>query len=174
MLHITGAALVIFGGMGIGWYASGLYRLRLRLLWEISQVLQILYGEIEYAGTDMVELLYRLGRREGCLKDFFGQAAAELEKRQATFDTVWSDTLSAYTGQREYRLLFTGESIRLLQDIGRNLGNADRDTQLHTLQLFQKQLDTMIGQAELQYEGQARVCRVVGTVGGVFTAVLLL
>ena len=151
-----------------------LYALRIRLLRELNQAIQLLYGEIEYAATDMVEILWLLGERGEYFRPFFGQVARSLEERNGEpLYHIWEREADRLSRTGENRLAFTREDIRFLKGLGKNLGNVDRATQLHTLGSFQRQLEGMIAQAEESCRGQAKICRVVGTVGGLLTAVLL-
>lgn len=166
--------MVLIGSAGVGWYMAGMYGTRIRILRELSHSLQVLYGEIEYAATDITESMGLLGRRGEYLKKFFDDIADQLKQGNGqSLYAIWSQELEKLCHNREYRILLQKEDVRFIKEIGKNLGNVDRMTQLHTLNLFQKQLDGMIGQAEEKYQGQAKICRVLGIVCGVFTAVLL-
>ena len=55
-----------------------------------------------------------------------------------------------------------------------HLGTLDRQTQLQTLHVLQDRLGRSIQDAEKEYQSQAKVYRLVGITGGIFTAILLL
>ena len=66
------------------------------------------------------------------------------------------------------------EDLELLFGIGANLGNMDRQTQLHTIQIFQERLRGMIDVARKEYKGRAKVSCVVGITIGIFLSLLLM
>ena len=66
------------------------------------------------------------------------------------------------------------EDVMLWREIGMHLGTLDRQTQLQTLHVLQDRLGRSIQDAEKEYQSQAKVYRLVGITGGIFTAILLL
>ena len=66
------------------------------------------------------------------------------------------------------------EDVMLWREIGMHLGTLDRQTQLQTLHVLQDRLGRSIQDAETEYQSQAKVYRLGGVTGGIFTAILLL
>lgn len=141
------------------------------MLSELEQVLQYLYGEIEYSGCDIIELLDKLALRQGY------------------FESLWKnmgDCLRSYDGQgfffhwkRELQAVpeagcLKGEDMELLCSIGENLGNMDRQTQLHTLDIFQKRLQGILLQARQEYREKAKVSSIAWVTAGLLLALVLI
>ncbi len=171
MGKLIGFIMVFLGSSGISGYIVGGYAVRIRILEELEQALQFLCGEIEYAACDMAELMERLAQRGYYFSDFFTQ----LREKILLCD---GQPLSAYWKQgkravRGYESL-TAEDLELFEAIGANLGNLDRQTQLHTLSIFSGRLAETIAQARSEYRNKAKVCSVAGITAGLFLAIALL
>lgn len=170
MLKILGILLVLAGCSGLGGYMVLRYAARIRILGELEQALQFLYGEIEYSGCDILELLDKLALRgryfEGfwrnlwsCLQEYDGQG----------FYYHWQQELKGVMGIE----CLKEEDMELLLAIGENIGNTDRQTQLHTLHIFQERLHGILLQARQDYREKAKVSMVVGITAGLFLALVL-
>ena len=171
MLRVFGALCGVCGCSGMGWYAVSRYAARIRVLQELEQGLQFLYGEISYSACDMVELMGRLAQRGGAFADFWrGIQKLLLQHRCEPFFSYWKSQMPEIQGYQH----LTAEDRLLIEKIGGNLGNLDRQTQLDTLQLFQKRLGVTVGQASEEFHGKAKVSVVLGVTAGMFLAILLL
>lgn len=93
-----------------------------------------------------------------------------LQHRGAPFFSYWKSQMPQIQGYQH----LTAEDRLLIEKIGGNLGNLDRQTQLDTLQLFQKRLAVIVGQASEEFHGKAKVSVVLGVTAGMFLAILLL
>jgi len=170
MLKLAGVCLVVCGCSGLGWHAVSRFATRLRLLQEAEQALHFLYGEMEYSGCDMIELLGRLAMRGGYFGGFWSGLSARLQRYDGRrFSEHWRGELQKVP---EIRCLCE-EDMEILFAIGENLGNTDRYTQLHTLEIFIERLHNGIGQARKEYRERAKVSIVTGVTAGAFLALLL-
>lgn len=162
---------MLTGTGGLGWYGAERYAFRIRLLAELEQALQYLYGEIEYAGSDLVELCENLSVRSSYGKDFWKAMGQDLQRRDGqTLEMIWRKNMKKLSG---YSCL-TREDVELFTGIGENLGNLDRQTQLHTLSIFQNRLQEIILQARREYHSKAKISGVIGITAGLFLCILLL
>lgn len=171
LLKLLGVVLVVSGSGCCGWYMAYGARMRIRILQELQQALLVLYGEIEYAAGDMAENMEKLGERMEYFSDFFCNISKRLNQRTGySLYQIWKEEMKTLS----CRAKLEPEDITLLEELGRNLGNLDRQTQLHTLQVLNGRLQGVLQAAKEQYGNQAKVYRVLGITVGVFTAVLLL
>ena len=74
---IVGGILVFSGGCGCGIWMAGRKKKRINILRELEQVLIFLYGEIEYAGADIVEIFQRLAEKTDYFQSFFREMGME-------------------------------------------------------------------------------------------------
>lgn len=171
VIKLLGAFLVIGGGACCGWYAAYMAKVRIMILQEMQQSLLILYGEIEYAAGDMAENMEKLGYRMEYFSRFFHTISERLNQRMGqSLYQIWEEELQ----QLSCKAKIKESDMEFLDELGKNLGNLDRQTQLNTLQILSGRLDGQIRSAKEEYEKRAKVYRVIGITVGVFTAVLLL
>lgn len=171
IIKIIGALLVFVGGCGCGLSAAAAKRRRIGVLRELEQALVLLYGEIEYAAADMMEILDRLSGKTYYFSSFFGGVSRQLcQKCGQPLYRVWQEELE----QSPAKKYLEQEDCKLWEQIGLHLGGLDRQTQLRTLELVQGQIQERVREAELEYHSQAKVYRVLGVTGGLFATILLL
>ncbi len=171
LCKVFGACLVFLGCGGIGIYMAVRSHVRIRIIRELEQVLQYLYGEIEYAAPDMAELMERLSVRKGFFSYFFERMRERILSHQGLrFQDYWKEEMKNI---KEMETLSSSDRELLIQ-IGENLGNLDRMTQLRTLELFEKRLSEIRSKAEKEYYGKARISIVVWATGGIFLVLLFL
>lgn len=171
MIKWLGCALIVLSGIGFGGYFAERLAGRLRLLEELQRDLQYLYGEIEYSACNMPELFEKLSKRGGALKEFWGALSVRLfDRRGCTFSEIWKIQTMEMAGT----LSFSEEGRRLFLELGDNLGNLDRMTQLNTLKLFQERLVLILKTASEEFKEREKVCYVLGVTAGLFLCILLL
>ena len=170
MLKIAGVLLILTGCTGVGLYTAMRYLIRIHLLEEIEQAMQFIYSEIEYAACDMVEIMHMLAARSNACRMFWCRMEeALLSCEGKLFYQNWKEHI---TGIEGYFCLKT-EELLLLQELGKNLGNMNRDAQLHTIRLFLERLHAILLQAKGEYREKRKISGIVGITAGIFFSVLL-
>ncbi len=170
MIKLLGVFLVTGGCSMCGWYFSGMFLGRIHLLEEWQQLIQYLYGEIEYSASDMEEILQLMVLRSTYSKAFWENMVQEIKQhRGILFSDIWKENLpdielweSLKRNERE-----------IIIELGRNVGNLDRETQLHTLDIFQKRISDSLLKARDEYRTQEKLCHVIGITAGIFISILL-
>lgn len=171
MFKLIGFLMILGGCTGISLYIVERNSMRIRLLEEWEEVLFYLQGEISYSASSLTELIYRLSFGKRVMKPFWKEMERALyEKEGGSFGEIWKKTLDAdamtgYLKEKEKEILYS---------IGRNLGQTDRDTQLHTIQVFQKRLHHILEIAQTEFRQKQKVCMVVGITAGLMLGILLL
>lgn len=170
MLKIVGICLVMAGCIGSGWYLSGKALRRIHLLEEWESLLQLLYGEVDYAGRDLPDLVHRMIDQSYESRSFWKGIDRQLRQGNAgRITTIWQRELQ----KKEWKILQEPER-RILEELGEIIGQTDRQTQLHAIQLYQQRLGVVLKQGRDSYQGQARVYHVAGITVGSFLVILLL
>ncbi len=145
---LLGVILVITGCAGCGWYIANEARVRISILQELQQGILILQGEMEYAGDDLEEILSNLSRKSAYFSEFFSGISQKLcQKENKSLYVVWQEEVK----ESSLRKRLKEEDLLFLEELGKNLGNLDRQTQLHTLQVMLQRLDKQIKQAGEEY-----------------------
>lgn len=170
MLKIVGICLIMAGCIGSGWYLSGKALRRIHLLEEWESLLQLLYGEVDYAGRDLPDLVRRMIDQSQESRNFWMGIDRQLKQGNAgRIATIWQGELQ----KKEWQILQEPER-RILEELGEIIGQTDRQTQLHAIQLYQQRLGEVLKQGRDSYQGQARVYHVAGITVGSFLVILLL
>lgn len=170
MLKILGICLVMAGCVGSGCYLSGKKLHRIRLIEEWDKSLQLLYGEVEYAGRDIPELIRNMEQQSRYTQNFWHRLGASLSlEYPERLQNLWQMELS----HPEWNILGR-EERSLLEELGRILGQTDRQSQMRALNLYRERLGMLREQARESYQGQARVYHVAGITIGCFLVILLL
>lgn len=171
MIKFIGIVFIISGGMLTGHYFAEKSLMRIHILEELEQALQFMYGEIEYAAADITGIFAGLSERSRYCKDFWIYMYDRLSENEGgALYSIWEEGLYRSTWSK-YLLyedrLFMGET-------GKNIGNLDRQSQLHTLEIFKKRLNNIILAAKSEYKGKAKVCHAAGAAAGIFLSILLM
>ncbi len=170
MLKIAGICLVMAGCIGSGWYLSGKALRRIHLLEEWESLLQLLYGEIDYAGHDLPDLIHRIIEQSHGTANFWRRIDRKLGQEDAgRISMIWKGELR----HQEWQILQEPER-RILEELGEIIGQTDRQSQLHAIQLYQQRLGAVLKQSRESYQGQARVYHVAGITVGSFLVILLM
>lgn len=171
MIKIIGVVFIISGGVLAGHYFAEKSLMRIHILEELEQALQFIYGEVEYAAADITGIFASLSVRSRYFKDFWIYMHDRLLANEGgALYSIWEDGLekSAFSKYLLYEdRLFMGET-------GKNIGNLDRQSQLHTLEIFKKRLNNIILAAKSEYKGRAKVCHAAGAAAGIFLSILLM
>lgn len=163
--------MILAGCSGLGCNCVSRYAGRIRMLAELEQALQYLYGEIEYSGCDMIELMEKLAMRQGYFEALWRNMGNSLQGYDGQgFFVHWKRALEAV---KETGFL-KSEDMELLYSIGANLGNMDRQTQLHTLNIFQRRLSEILMQARREYREKAKVSSIAWITAGLLLSLVLI
>lgn len=152
-------------------YASRL-KARIRELNGLERMAMLVRQEITYGRLPLPDIFDRLGRRmEQPQAEFLLSLGRELREHS---DTRFGEVFARQTDA----CLRTGnlkqEDLDSLKEMGAYLGYLDRDTQLHTLDLYLRDTEKKLRDLSEQYPEKSRVGRMLGIMGGIFLTVLLL
>ncbi len=151
-------------------YAARL-KSRIRELSGLERMAMLIRQEIAYGRLPLPDIFDRLGRRmEQPQADFLRSLGGEMkEHRDTCFSEIFSRKVDACLRTGNLRQ----EDLDSLKGMGAYLGYLDRDTQLHTLDMYLRDTEKKIRELSEQYPEKSRVCRTLGIMGGIFLAVLL-
>ena len=174
-----GACLVTVGCTGLGQHMAQQWRLRLKALELLRQMIYFLKGEIVYGHTALGEALERVGKRcrraegERGFKElplFFLSVAERIRRQEGeAFFVIWKEELDKACG-----LPLMEEDLASLQDPGKHLGYLDLDMQERQLLLYLEQLDGQIGYLRMHLKERTKLYTSLGVMGGLFLTVAML
>lgn len=170
MIKFIGIVFIISGGILAGHYFADKSLIRIHILEELEQALQFIYGEVEYSALDISEIFANLSLRGKYCNDFWLKMHDRLEEREGCdLYSIWSKELD----NSSFIKYLLYEDRLFLEEVGKNTGNLDRQSQLHTFEIFKNRLSSIIESAKSGYKDKARVCHAVGAAAGIFVSILL-
>ncbi|QDW74245.1 hypothetical protein FND36_09490 [Lachnospiraceae bacterium KGMB03038] len=172
MMKIAGAVLVVGAAALMGMAKAGDIRSQYTQLLRLQRLICSLQGEMRYARSHLGEIFEMIGRREEePYRTWLAGLAKEMGKRQrGTFPQIWSESIDASLGTSQ----LPDKEIQRLKSLGAQLGSADLELQIRTIDLYLEQLGGTIEEAREEMKTKVRLCHCLGVMSGMFVAVLLL
>lgn len=172
MLKAAGAVLVIFACTALGYSQSLTFQKRLGCLEEIRKMTILLLGEITYRREALPQAMERVSGKVGVpFCDFLKEVSKEAGSCQGIrFSQI-------FTGRAESFLKNSGMTKQdkdSFAQLGEYLGYMDVSMQKNTVELYLKELETEILQAQKEEPVKTKLYRSMGALGGIFLAIVLI
>lgn len=174
-----GAGLVLFSCTSLGVQTAWQWKLRLRWLEQLRQMIYFLKGEILYGHTALNEALSRVGERciqaEGDrglkhLPLFFLSVAERIDRQEGeAFCRIWREEMEKLRASP-----LQEEDRKALQNLGDHLGYLDLNMQERNLLLYLEQLDEQIAYLRLHVKERTKLYTSLGITGGLFLMIVML
>lgn len=169
MMKLLGSALIAGAAVWMGFSAAQRLRRRVRTLEELAHGLRLLEQELEFAPSELGELMERLSRRaRGAGRELFaafGAALSRLGERGA--GELWRESVEAVSD-------LTDEGKGLLCALGDCLGRFDAREQCACAAAVRARLEQLREREERQKGEKCRMYHALALSGGAFLVVLLL
>lgn len=167
-----GAALVVVGCVGAGFFKSAEVTGRIEELKEMHRLMLLLRGEIGYLAQPMPEAMAKAaGRCRGKYRLFFEDMEHQLyEKSGESFAEIWRHCVDKYFSGGSMK----DEDLKLLCNIGENMGFMDKQTQVSALDLYMENLKISIQYLTETAAAKQRVYKCVGAFSGLLAVILLI
>jgi stage III sporulation protein AB len=150
------------------YFRAGIYR-RVLILREIRYMLDEIVMLIRFRGATVGEITETLCEdKRLCDLTFLG-AVSENCKNGESFSDCWANAVSGF---RQNGL--TESDIKLIENIGKNLGTTDIEGQIASLSLYQSEVNTAFAAAEEQTGKKAKLYTSLGILAGAFLLVFLI
>ena len=172
MLKIAGAVLVIFSCSAQGYSKSIHMTRRLQQLREIEKMVFLILGEITYRREALPEALgtvaYRLPEPlAGFLKEV-SEAAGQYQG--ACFQEIFREKAKTYLSGTA----LCPKDLEEFLQLGAYLGYLDITMQKNTITLYLEQLKREMENLQREMPAKQKLYRSMGTLGGIFLAIMLL
>lgn len=174
-----GAFMVTFGCAGLGRYWARQWRLRLRWMEQLRQMMYFLKGEILYGHASLGTALDNVGKRcqkaagergYTALPSFFQAVAQRICRQEGeAFADIWKEELAFLKGTP-----LKDEDISALENMGFHLGYLDLAMQERNLLLYIEQLDGQIAYLQMHLRERTKLYASLGIMGGLFLSVAML
>ncbi len=160
-----GAGLITAGFTALGVSMTSRLKRRLRVITALVGTIDFMEAEISYGLTPLTELLPELAARDNVLEDFWSAVSRGWEAGDS-FSKVWAGEAAGLELKEQDRLL--------VEEIGRILGRYDADRQAARLGFIKKKLELSQTAAREELVKNGRLYCVLGVLGGLTIAIILL
>ena len=178
-MRYVGIFLMAGAAAGGGFYGAKKLSEQLEILLVFRQMVYHLKSRILHANDTLPEALMEIGewfleQQKGTLKEpgrFFVRVAERLyREHDHSFSEIWKEELARWPTEISLR----SSDKRSLEELGENLGYADRDMQERTLLFYLERTDDSIAALKRELETKAKLYRYLGVAAGLFLIVVLI
>lgn len=168
---ILGIICILLSVSGIGVRNNRRLHRQLMELRQLLQLMQLLQGEIQYQCATLPEAFIQCGERlQGECGVWIRRLGERLfEYEGLSFRQIWEQELDELRG----RTMLSKECLMNLKQLGGQLAYADRNTQLHGLQLCCTRLEEEEGRLFKELPGKRRTGMGLIILTGCFLVILL-
>lgn len=172
MIKCIGALIIIFSGIGFGFYKAAKEQKRLEQGVAIKRMLYLLQGEIRYGFTPLPEAILKISTKtEPEFRPFLKKVARQLETHsEESFSKVWEQALK----QKLKNILYEPKFYEILKNMGETIGYLDQQMQEKTILLTIEQLDDQIFLMKDQVIKNCKMYRSLGISLSVLIVIILL
>lgn len=160
----TGTALGINRGNRLtGQYQELLY---------LKKMVLLIQGEIRYNCGTIGEVFLNISKRlKEPYKSSFVELSKQLEKcRGEAFSDMWNTCIIEPAMQSG----LSGQDMESFRELGENLGYLDIQMQLNYLDFYIEKLNARIAEVKAGLDGNVKLCRTLGIMGGLLAAVFIM
>ncbi len=172
LLKTIGGVLVIAATSVWGHAAAERVKNGYEQLLYLQKLLYLLRSEILYARAYLGEAFWQIGQKaRSPYREWLIGLCSQMEKEQSgTFASMWEEGTKA--GLKASGLP-EGEILRLAA-FGNQLGIADVEMQVKTLDLYLEELRISMEEMREEMRTKIRLCHCLGVMSGIFITVLLI
>lgn len=171
MLKAAGAALVLLASILYGWQQKNALAGHVAQLYALKELLEMLSGEISYAKAPLPEAFTGIAKRQGGpFQEILLEIAGKLEDSSEGLDGIWRKTWEAH---RE-KLLLSPEELKLIVELGKNLGYLDIQMQLGHIALYAGRLEGKIAKANGELAVKQKLYQYLSVTGALFLILILI
>lgn len=172
MMRWIGALCVVFATSYVGIEYSKNIQRRIRQLSELKKIFLDLYSDVEYGSCTLLESFQRIAKKQEPLyQNLLTDICAGMEKGNGMpFGIIFSDSIERILAESALR----DSDKKGLMQLGRQLGNTQRNGQLRILQIYLQELESLIEELEKTKQEKQKLSRILGVSSGVLIVILLL
>lgn len=172
MIRAAGGAIVILAGVLLGFASARDLEKEYLQMRELQRILYMIHGEIRYARSFLSETFRLVAETaEEPYRSWMKNLYRKMEEPE---DECFSAMWRASVEEDLKGLAVRKEEKRLLAELGKYFGGADIKTQLRHLEFYGEHLEEEMKRRKESLGARQRLCKVLGTSGGVFLAILLM
>lgn len=172
MIKIAGSLMILLTSVCLGFLKGQQYEDRISDIKVLEHIFRELLSDIEFGKITVAESFARI---EKTVPEPFGRflknVCGEVKwKRGRSLESIFVGEVEQCL---EKSALETAD-LRRLKELGRYMGAAERQSQIHSIQNYLRELNITREQLERKAPDRKKICRVFGFCGGIFLLILLL
>lgn len=156
----------------IGYLYAQSYEQRIRMLNNFIFSIKIMETDMSYNKSYLLDILIRLSEtKDRVVSDFYKGIYSDMHSNPGMdFETLWINNADLFLKDSP----FTKEDMKIIKELGKNLGKIDFINQEKLFQYINKRLDIQLKEAEVQRDKKSRVCKNLGVAAGITIVVILI
>ena len=129
MLKFLGSLFIVSSMTGIGIWKAEEVKHSYQALGKIYHLIGMMKNELSYAGSEFGEMFECLSKKmDAPYRNWLLGMKIQMERRDGkTFSEIWEDNVNGFLKESGLGM----EALNHLKMLGRNLGGADRQMQIH-------------------------------------------
>lgn len=138
----------------------------------LKKAVLLIHGEIRYNCGTVGEVFFNVSKRlKEPYKSSFKTLSEELENHSGEdFSHMWN----AYVTEPVSKSGLSGQDVERFKELGENIGYLDMQMQLNYLDFYIEKLNIRIDEAKTSLDGNVKLCRTLGVMGGLLAAIFMI
>ena len=173
MLKFLGSLFIVSSMTGIGIWKAEEVKHSYQALGKIYHLIGMMKNELSYAGSEFGEMFECLSKKmDAPYRNWLLGMKIQMERRDGkTFSEIWvlGSALTSIQGSG-----LGMEALNHLKMLGRNLGGADRQMQIWSMERYLKQIELQMDEMrkDIQMRMKVRIC--LGASAGILITIFLI
>lgn len=172
MLKFLGSLFIVSSMTGIGIWKAEEVKHSYQALGKIYHLIGMMENELSYAGSEFGEMFECLSKKmDAPYRNWLLGMKIQMERRDGkTFSEIWEDNVNGFLKESGLGM----EALNHLKMLGRNLGGADRQMQIWSMERYLKQIELQMDEMrkDIQMRMKVRIC--LGASAGILITIFLI
>ncbi len=171
-MKTVGSLCIVISGVTLGWHYGSNIEKRYKELLDLKRTFRIIQSDISYGASSFVEVMQHVKIQSiEEFRGFFEYLENEIKKKsKRKLRDIWEEGVD----KKLEGVHLTEKDIVELKQVGRNIGNIDREQQLAMLEIYLNKLEITIQELSKEKDKKIKLYRTLGMLGSVFVVVMLL
>lgn len=170
MIKIIGAIMIIMSGVGLAYFMCINSRFRIRDLSEFLMLINLMSGKIRFDHDSLPEIAEKFSKKDTVYCLFFENVTRLMNSTQKQpFEQIWECCVERYMDDTS----LTKEDKQEFMQLGKNLGNTDKQLQLGIIAEYTQALKDKIFQLKQKNKEQSKMYMSMGILGSLLIVILL-
>ena len=172
MLKLLGSFLTMGSMTGIGIWKAGEMNRSYQALEKIHHLIGMMKNELSYAGSEFGEMFECLSKKvDAPYRNWMLGMKIQMERRNGKiFSEIWEENANGFLKESGLGT----EALSHLKMLGRNLGGADRQMQIWSMERYLKQIELQMEEMRKDIKTRMKVQICLGAGVGILITIFLI